>query len=165
MDDDEIVNAFALPGGQICITEAMFEQLKSKDQLAAILAHETAHVVSRHSAEQIAKQQLRQGLTGAAVIATYDPQNVEDRARMATLLGELASMKFSREDESEADILGLELLSRAEYPPESMLDVMEILEKNRRGGYPEFMSTHPSPVNRAKKIRRAIEELSQRQNS
>lgn len=78
------------------MTYAMLEQLDSEEQLAAILAHEIAHVAARHSAERIAQQKLAQGMTGATIIATHDPHNAEDQARMAALLNQLVSMKFSR---------------------------------------------------------------------
>ena len=70
--DPNIVNAFALPGGQIFITAALFGRLQNEDQLAGVLGHEIGHVIERHSAQRIAKQELTQGLTGAAVIAAGD---------------------------------------------------------------------------------------------
>ncbi len=158
--DPEVVNAFALPGGQICLTGALYQKLESHDQLAAILSHEIGHVVARHSAEQLAKRQLANGLTGAAIVATFDPKSSTDSARMAMVLGELVQMKFSREDEMESDLLGLNLLISAGYEPEAMLEVMAILEKSGPGGRPDFISTHPSPKNRTKKIKEAIGALS-----
>ncbi len=73
--DPQTVNAFALPGGQVFITRALYDRLQTDGELAGILSHETGHVVARHSAEQIAKAQLTQGLTGAAVIAACDPNS------------------------------------------------------------------------------------------
>ncbi len=75
LNDPETINAFALPGGQIFITEGLLRRLDTEGQLAGVLGHEVGHVVARHGAEHIAKQQLTQGLTGAAVLATYDPNN------------------------------------------------------------------------------------------
>jgi len=154
----DVINAFALPGGQICVTYAMLEQLDSEEQLAAILAHEIAHVAARHSAERIAQQKLAQGLTGATIIATHDPQNAEDQARMAALLNQLLSMKFSRSDELEADRLGVQILQDSGYDPEALIQVMDVLERTGGGSYPEFFSTHPSPQNRKEKIREAIRQ-------
>ena len=73
--DPQTINAFALPGGQVFITRALYDKLQTEGELAGVLGHEVGHVVARHSAEQIAKTQLTEGLTGAAVIATYDPNN------------------------------------------------------------------------------------------
>jgi predicted Zn-dependent protease len=128
--DDHTVNAFALPGGQIFITEGLFKHLDTDGELACVLAHETGHVVARHSAQQLAKQQLTQGLTGAAVIAAYDPndRNSQYKADMALLIGQVVSLKFGRNDELEADKLGVRFASDAGYDPRSMIKVMEILD-------------------------------------
>ena len=75
LKDRETVNAFALPGGQVFITEALARKLKTEGELAGVLGHEIGHVVGRHGAEQLAKQRLLQGLGGAGVIATYDPND------------------------------------------------------------------------------------------
>ena len=159
LNDPETVNAFALPGGQICITRALLLKLESESQLAAVLAHETSHVVARHSSEQVARQKLSQGLSGAAVIASYDPRNPQSQAQMAVLVAELTNMKFSRSDELEADSLGVKLLSDAGYRPEATLEVIQILEESSKGSPPEFLSTHPTSENREQKIREALDSL------
>lgn len=160
--DPETVNAFALPGGQIFITRGLYKRLSTDGQIAGVLGHETGHVVARHSAEQIAKQQLTQGLTGAAVIASYDPNNPSSRnsAAVAALIGGLIGMKFSRSDESESDKLGVRFVSQSGYDPRSMVTVMQVLQEASKGrGQPEFLSTHPNPENRIQRIRAAIKEL------
>ena len=73
--DDQTVNAFALPGGQVFLTYALYEQLDTEGEVAGVLGHEIGHVIGRHSSEQIAKARLTEGLTGAAVVAAYDPEN------------------------------------------------------------------------------------------
>ncbi len=107
--DPETVNAFALPGGQVFITRALYNLLTTEGELAGVLGHEIGHVVARHSAEQIAKTQLTQGLTGAAVIAAYDPNNPSSAqtAQMAVLVGQLINLRYGRQDELEADFLGV----------------------------------------------------------
>lgn len=159
--DSRVVNAFALPGGQVFMTQGLLDKLDSEDQIAGVLAHEVAHVVARHSAEHIAKQQLTQGLTGATIIATYDPSDprTADTAQMTILLSELVNMKFGREDELEADTLGVRFMMAAGYKPEALIEVMDILEASSQGGLrPEFLSSHPSPNNRRQRIREAIEQ-------
>ena len=160
--DRETVNAFALPGGQVFLTEGLLAQLKTRGQLAGVLAHEVAHVVARHGAERLAKQQLTQGLTGAAVLASYDPSNPSSaqRAQMSQLVAGLMSMRYGRADELEADEWGVKLSTEAGYDPRALVDVMDILEKASARGYtPELFSTHPNPENRRQRISEAITAL------
>lgn len=160
--DPQTINAFALPGGQIFITYALYSKLQSDDQLAGVLGHEIGHVVERHSAQQIAQQQLTQGLTGAAVIASYDPDNPTGsigKAAMAALIANLVNMKYGRGDELESDRNGVFYMAKSGYNPEGMIGVMEILASAGGGRQPEFFSTHPNPENRVTHIREAIEEL------
>jgi predicted Zn-dependent protease len=157
--DPRTINAFALPGGQVFITTGLFEQLQTEGQLAGVLGHEIGHVVARHGAEHMARAQLTQGLTGAAVLATYDPDNPASRnnAQIALLVGSLVNMRFGREDELESDQLGVRLMAEAGYDPRAMIAVMEILASaSEGGGPPEFFSTHPNPDRRVERIQDAI---------
>ncbi|MCI0529589.1 MAG: M48 family metallopeptidase, partial [Nitrospira sp.] len=159
--DDGAINAFALPGGQIFITTGLMKRLRTEGELAGVLGHEIGHVVARHGAEHIAKQQLTQGLTGAAVLATYDPNDPSSQktAAVAALIGNLINMKFGREDELESDKLGVRFLSEAGCDPRAMISVMEILAEASKGPRPpEFFSTHPNPENRIEQIKAAIQE-------
>lgn len=162
LEDSKTINAFALPGGQVFITRALLSKLQTDGQLAGVLGHEVGHVVGRHSAEQMAKAQLTQGLTGAAVMATYDPQDASSRgsAAVATMIGQLVSLKFGRNDELEADRMGVRFMAEAGYRPGAMIGVMEVLKQAAKGAkQPEFFSTHPNPENRTQKINQAIQEL------
>ncbi len=153
--DPDIVNAFALPGGQVFITTALITQFESEDQLAGVLGHEIGHVVARHGAERIAKMELTQGLTGAAVIATGDYST----AQAAQLLANVVHMSYGRDQELESDDLGVRFMTQSGFNPEALISVMDILEKASGGQkQPEFMSTHPSPANRIQKIKEAIEK-------
>lgn len=159
--DNETINAFALPGGQVFITRALLRRLKTEGQLAGVLGHEVGHVVGRHGAEHMAKAQLTQGLTGAAVVATYDPRNPRSgqSAALAALVGQLVDLKYGRNDELEADKFGVEFMSEAGYDPRSMVEVMKILKSaGGSNGQPEFFSTHPNPDNRIEKIEAAIKD-------
>ena len=161
LTDPETINAFALPGGQVFITEGLLKRLNTEGELAGVLGHEIGHVVARHGAEQIAKQQLTQGLTGAAVMATYDPNNPSSRnsAAVAMMIGQLVGMKFGRSDELEADKLGVRFMGDAGFDPRSMEKLMQVLEQSSSGNRPpEFFSTHPNPENRIVRIREAIQE-------
>jgi beta-barrel assembly-enhancing protease len=161
LDDQETINAFALPGGQVFITEGLLKRLNTDGQVAGVLGHEIGHVVARHGAEHIAKQQLTQGLTGAAVLATYDPSDPSSRgsAAVAAMIGQLVTMRFGRQDELESDELGVRFSSEAGYDPRSMIALMKILEESSEGNRPpEFFSTHPNPENRIQRIEAAIRE-------
>jgi predicted Zn-dependent protease len=155
--DRRTVNAFALPGGQIFITEALMGLLKTEDELAGVLGHEIGHVLGRHSAERIAKQQLTQNLIGAVVVGSGGGY---DTAQIAQMVGNLINMKYGREDELESDSLGLRLMREAGYDPRAMIGVMQALEKASGGSrQPEFASTHPNPGNRTQKIREELQKM------
>jgi beta-barrel assembly-enhancing protease len=162
LNDSETINAFALPGGQIFITRALFDQLETEAELAGVLGHEIGHVVGRHSAEQIAKSKLTEGLAGAAVIATYDPENPSTAAgaQIAAIIGQLVNMRWGREHELESDFLGVCFLQDAGYDPGALVRVMQVLAGAREGpSPPEFFSTHPNPENRIGRIEDAIRNL------
>jgi predicted Zn-dependent protease len=159
--DPETINAFALPGGQVFITEALFQHLETEGQLAGVLGHEIGHVVARHGAEHIAKTQLTQDLTGAVVVASYDPNNPNSAyaAQFAALIGQLVNLKYGRDDELESDRLGVRFMTEGGYDPHAMVRVMEVLAESSSGGRPpEFFSTHPNPENRTQRIQEAIDE-------
>ncbi len=152
--DPKVINAFALPGGQVFITEALFSKFANEDQLAGVIGHEIGHVIHRHGAERMAKMELTQGLTMAAVLGSGD----YNMGQMAQYVGSMINMKYGRDQELESDEIGVILAIQAGYDPYAMLGVMDILEKasgpNRQ---PEHMSTHPSPDNRREKITEVIE--------
>lgn len=163
--DPQTVNAFALPGGQVFITRGLYDKLQTDGELAGVLSHETGHVVARHSAEQIAKSQLTQGITGAAVIAACDPNNPNGcvaASVMGALVGQLIDMKYSRTDETEADWLGVCFMSESGYDPQDMVKLMQILGSLDQGQRPpEFLSTHPDPGNRILQIQTDIQNINQ----
>lgn len=158
--DGQTVNAFALPGGQVSVTAGLVQALQTTEgELAGVLAHEIGHVVGRHSAEQMAKAQLTQGLASAAAIAAYDPNNPGSAAssQIAMLIGQAINTRYSREDELEADALGVRFMSEAGYDPRAMASVMTKLGQASGGARgPEFLSTHPNPENRIARIEEAI---------
>lgn len=159
--DQQTVNAFALPGGQVFMTAALASQLKSEGQIAGVLAHEVGHVVGRHSAEQMAKAQLTQGLAGAAAIATYDPNNPNSAgaSQIALLIGQAVNMKYGRDDELQSDELGVRFMAEAGYDPRALIEVMKVLAAAGGGArQPEFFSTHPNPDNRIARIEQAIQQ-------
>jgi beta-barrel assembly-enhancing protease len=163
LGDPQTVNAFALPGGPIFITEALYYQLETTDQLAGVLGHEIGHVVARHSSQQIAKQRLSEGLTGAVVLATYDPDNPSSMRTpaVAALIAQMVNLRYGREDELQSDFLGVCILHQAGYDPLELVQVMEILAAASGGASrgPEFFQTHPNPENRIGRIQEAAQNL------
>jgi len=152
--DKNTINAFALPGGQIFITYALFSKLENEDQLAGVLGHEIGHVVGRHSAERMANQGLMQGILNGVAVG-IDPNTAQGAAAIA----QMVNMSYGRDDELQSDDLGVKFMIKSDYNPEEMIGVMEILKAaagpNRT---PERMSTHPDPENRVQKIKEAIEK-------
>ena len=158
--DRQTINAFALPGGQIFITEALLRLLGTEDELAGVLGHEVGHVVGRHSSEQIASSSLFSGLTQAFIVGASGSNGSYDTARFAHWANQLINLKYGRDDETEADKLGVRFLVQCGYQPEGMLRVMEVLKKASAGSrQPEIMSSHPDPGNRAEVIKAEIEKL------
>jgi predicted Zn-dependent protease len=148
--DEKTINAFALPGGQVFITHALFTQLKNEDQLAGVLGHEIGHVLGKHSNERITDANFWKLLTMGASVGA-------DLGQLANSIGQQTLLKNGRGDELESDELGVKLMIDAGYNPENLIGVMEILKAaagpNR---VPEFQSTHPDPENRIEKIKEAI---------
>ena len=147
--DENTINAFALPGGQIFITQALFGKLENVDQLAGVLGHEIGHVLGKHSNERITNANFWKTLAmgGSAI----------DMGGVAQQYGQGQLLKNGRGDELESDELGVQFMIDAGYNPEEMIGVMEILKAaagpNR---VPEFQSSHPDPENRIEKIKEAI---------
>ena len=154
--DRKQVNAFALPGGQVFITEALYNQLANESQVAGVIGHEIGHVIERHSSERMAKGSFIQGLVGAAGVMGGGTGS----ANAASYVGNIMQMKYGRQDELESDEWGVMLMLRAGYDPNELLGVMDVLEKSAGGGGgPEFMSTHPRPANRKKYIEEILKSL------
>jgi predicted Zn-dependent protease len=151
--DPKTVNAFALPGGPVFITEGLLRQLKTEAELAGVLGHEIGHVIARHSSERLAKQQLTQGLLGALVVGSGDYST----AQIGQVVGNMINMSYGRDDELESDALGIRIMAEAGYDPRAMVRVMEVLAKASGGSrQPEFVSTHPAPENRSERIKAEI---------
>jgi predicted Zn-dependent protease len=154
--DMRTVNAFALPGGQVFITRALYEDLSDEAELAAVLGHETGHVVKRHSAQQVEQANLGNRLVTAVGVGS---RNGFRDAAIAGVVDQLTQLKFSRGDESQADSCGLRYMAQAGYDPRAMLDLMKILERQTAGGRePEFLVTHPFPQHRYQDITAELRE-------
>lgn len=153
--DDPTVNAFALPGGFIYVTRGILVHLESEAQLAGVLGHEIGHVTARHGANRMSRAQLAQLGMGLGMVFS------EEFRRFGGLVEQslgLLFLKFGREDEHQADELGLRYMTRLGYDPAEMASVMRMLDQNsalyaQGGRVPEWLSTHPDPGNRVERIR------------
>lgn len=152
--DPKTINAFALPGGQIFITAALYSKLESEGQLAGVLGHEIGHVVYRHGSERMAQSGLFSGIAGA--VATGAADGTAGGAmigRGAAVAANMLQMKYGRGDETECDEFAVIIMPAAGYDPRSMMGVMKIL-KEASGGrtQAEWTSSHPDPGNRLEHI-------------
>jgi predicted Zn-dependent protease len=120
--DERTAEAFALPGGQVFLTTGKLKQLGSDAELAAVLGREIGHVVARHGVEHLAKARITGERTGAAVLASYDPANPvsKDDPAVEALISQLVTMRFSAQDEREADQLAARFLAEAGYAPRAL---------------------------------------------
>jgi predicted Zn-dependent protease len=156
--DSPIVNAFALPGGYVYITRGILAQFNSEDELAGVMGHEIGHVVARHSAEQMSRAQLAGlGLQLGSVLS----ETFAQYAQFAGVGVGLLFLKFSRGQESEADMLGVEYSTELGYNSHRMADFFETLDKmSEQSGQslPGFLSTHPDPGDREVRVNRLTDE-------
>ncbi|MCP3979626.1 MAG: M48 family metalloprotease [bacterium] len=159
--DDPVVNAFALPGGYIYITRGIMAHMNNEAELASVIGHEIGHVTGRHGVSQMSKQQLFQ--LGLGVSAVLAPEQFGEYGALAQAGLGLLFLKYGRDDERQADDLGLRYLVTAGYDPRPMTDMFDTLGRvsAAAGGerLPGWMSTHPLPENRQTRIARQIEQL------
>ena len=155
--DDAGVNAFALPGGKIFVTRGLLARLSNAAQLSTVLGHECGHVTARHSAEQMSKAQLAELGLGASAIFI---EQTRELIPLASAGLSLLFLKFSRDDEYQADELGVRYSSRAGFDVREMPEVFMTLErasKDSEGAkLPEWLSTHPSSENRIGRVKDEI---------
>jgi predicted Zn-dependent protease len=160
--DDPAVNAFAIPGGFVYVTRGLLAHLTSEAELASVVGHEIGHVTARHTAAAMSKQQLI-GL-GLAVGSIASSQVAKYAGTANQALG-ILYLKFSRDNESQADMLGLRYMRRADYDPRQMPEVFRMLDRlsatEGGGRLPTWLETHPSPANRVTAINQQIAALPQ----
>lgn len=144
------VNAFCMPGGKIAFFYGILEQLQLADnEVAIVMGHEMAHALREHAREQMGKTMATRGAIeiGAAIFGLGNASRYA-----AGLGGQLLSLRFGREDESEADLIGLELAARAGYDPRAGVTLWQKMAAASKGAPPQFLSTHPSGPNRIRDI-------------
>lgn len=156
--DDPTANAFALPGGKIGVHSGILAITRTQDQLATVLGHELAHVLAHHANERLSQQlAVRQGLSLVGAMA--QPDSASARLLMGVLgMGAQYGilLPYSRTQESEADLYGLELMAKAGFDPQASVAFWQNMDKNAGAQQPEFLSTHPSHENRIRELERQI---------
>jgi predicted Zn-dependent protease len=162
--DDPQINAFAIPGGKVGVHEGLFKVASSEQQLAAVLGHEIAHILLKHTAKRLSTQSWTQtGLTVASILVGLSDHSATDKALiMATLgLGSVygVMMPFSRKQETEADLLGQKLMVKAGYDPSAAISLWQNMLKSKATSTPEFLSTHPSGQTRINNLMKNMQKL------
>jgi len=160
IDDDEVVNAWALPGGKIAFYSGIQPVLKNESGMAFVMGHEVGHAIARHGAERMSQQlALFGGLAGAYGIleakTTLEPEHTAAILAAAGAVAEVGLiLPFSRGHESEADVIGTMYMAGAGYPPDEAVKLWGRMERKAGGsGVPAFLSTHPSNEKRQEVIR------------
>lgn len=155
------INAFALPGGPMYVNRGMIEAAKTEGEMAGVMAHEIAHVALRHATAQATEQSnpLKQILGIGAILGGAIIGGQTGAALGQTLYNTFLVYPYSREYETQADILGAQILARAGYDPHDLANMFRTIEKESGGSGPEFLSTHPSPSNRYENINREANQL------
>lgn len=165
---DPTMNAFCMPGGKIVVYEGLMKIISSDDELAVVLGHEVAHAVAKHSNERMSQQIMTQygaAILGAAV--SNKSAMVQDVANVVYGLGSQVGviLPFSRKHESEADYMGLILMTMAGYNPEAAVTFWQKMSSGTGGSVPEFMSTHPSDSRRIHDIQKFLPEAEKYRNN
>jgi len=157
LQTDEL-NAYCMPGGKIMVYSGLVDKLKLSDaELAAVLGHEMAHALREHSRERISRAKAEQlALAGVAVI-TGAGEGVMNLAGMVSAV--TFQLPHSREQESEADTIGMELMARAGYDPNAAVSVWKKMIAENQGGTPQFLSTHPSPQTRINDLQALVPKV------
>jgi predicted Zn-dependent protease len=156
--DDPQANAFALPGNKIGVYSGLLKYAKNQDQLATVMGHEIAHVIAKHGNERVSSQMATQaGLEIASVMlgGTQDANNAMILAGLGLGVQFGITLPFSRSHESEADLIGLDLMAKSGFNPEQSVPLWENMSKAGTSP-PEFMSTHPSGNTRIKQLKERI---------
>ncbi len=160
--DSSVINAFALPGGKVFISRGLLVKLENEAMLAGVLGHEIGHVTGRHINDQMAQRIAVSGLLiGLGVAAqTSDEDWLKVLGVGAGVGGSVYLLKFGRDQETEADRLGVRYMSKLGYNPVGQVQVMEVLRQASGGGrgQPEILSTHPLPSTRIDDLNKLIKK-------
>ena len=154
--DRRDINAFALPGGPIFVNRGMLEAARNDGEVAGVIAHELSHVVLRHATAQATKgQKFQFGALAGQILGSLIGGRTGTVIAQGSQIGiGTYFLKYSREYEREADLLGVQIMSRAGYDPRHMANMFQTIARRSGNGGPEWLSDHPSPANRYAAINR-----------
>jgi predicted Zn-dependent protease len=151
----EDVNAYCMPGGKIMVYTGLIDTIKPTDaELAAVIGHEIAHALREHSRERLSRAYAEQLVLAGVAVATGAEQSTMQLASQISAV--TFTLPHSREQEAEADRIGLELRARAGYDPNAAITLWQKMSKASSGGPPEFLSTHPSGESRIKDLEKNV---------
>lgn len=160
MVDDRTINAFALPGGPVYINRGVIEAAENEAQLAGVMAHETAHVALRHGTSQASKAYLARFPLAILGGVIRSPGGAMLAQMGAGFAANSLFLKYSRNAETQADILGAQMLYDSGYDPRALGQFFEIIQGRSRGGSSSaFFSNHPNPENRAERVNQEVRRL------
>jgi predicted Zn-dependent protease len=149
------LNAYCMPGGRIMVYSGLIESLDLSDaELATVLAHEVAHALREHTRERVSRTYAQQLVLSGAAAVTGVSEGTADLANMVAQV--TFQLPFSRDQESEADQIGLELMARAGYDPRAAVTLWNKMGAAASSGQPKFLSTHPAPKDRIKDIEKNL---------
>jgi predicted Zn-dependent protease len=156
-DEDETVNAFALPGGKVGVYTGLLNLVESDDELAMVMGHEIGHVTARHGAQRMSEGMLAAGAGLLLGVATDNSSNRDAWRVGYGLFAGGTMLKFSRNHETEADYIGLRYAARAGYNPNAAITFWQKMAKQENGpNLPTFLRTHPTHENRIKELRESL---------
>lgn len=155
IQDDQTVNAFALPGGKMAVYTGILPVCQTEAGLAVVMGHEIGHVVARHGTQRVSES-LIVDIGTDALLALLDAGNYRDIAQTASTI--LLELPHSRKHESEADHIGLIYMAKADYDPRETIAFWQRMESGTGGGPPEFLSTHPSHESRIQQLQELLPE-------
>ena len=152
------MNAYAMPGGKIMVYSGLVEKLQLNDaEIAAVLGHEISHALREHTRERVSRAyEQKVALLGLAVITGFDPATLDLADSVAAVTFQLP---HSREQEAEADVMGLELMARAGYDPHQAVSLWQKMMAAEKSAPPQFLSTHPASANRIAELERHIPQV------
>jgi len=155
----ETPNAFALPGGKIYVTAGLMGQMTNERQLAAVLGHEVTHVAAKHNVKGL-QRQMGAAIFADVVGAIISGESSQEAEAIAKLVGGMANLHYSREDESQADAVGVKYMVRAGYNPWGMVELLELLQSlsnAERALFGDFFASHPLTSKRIEEVRKIVQ--------
>jgi predicted Zn-dependent protease len=156
------INAFALPGGYLYVNRGLINAARNEGELAGVIAHEIAHIALRHGTHNASKAYATQAGLGVlgGILGRGQTRTTQQIINVVGGLGlNAVFLKYSRDAETQADVVGAQIMARSGYDPMQMVSFFELLQSQERGRSVQFLSDHPNPQNRAARVRQEVQQL------